>query len=95
MSFDPVDLLEESTQKRLVNRKTWSIAADMKRVWKFVRKKMAQSQKKQAVATDRHRKDIEKKYKVNNIVWLLTKNIKTEQLLKKLDHKMMGLYRIK
>ena len=45
MSFDPVDLSEESTRERLANSKARSIAADMKGVWEFVRKKMARSQK--------------------------------------------------
>ena len=34
-------------------------------------------------------------YQVNNIVWLSTKNIKTKKLLKKLDHKMIGPYKVK
>ena len=29
------------------------------------------------------------------MVWLLTRNVKTERLLKKLDHKMISLYKIK
>ena len=41
MSFDPVDLLEELTRERLANSKTWSIAANIEEIWKFVRKKMA------------------------------------------------------
>ena len=93
MSFDPVDLSEESTRERLANSKARSIAAEMEEVWKFVREEMAQSQEKQAGAADRHRKDVE--YKVGDEVWLLTKNIKTERPSKKLDHKMVGPYRIK
>lgn len=34
-------------------------------------------------------------YKVDNKVWLLTKNIKTKKLLKKLNYKMISLYTIK
>ena len=93
MSFDPVDLIKESTCKRLANSKTRSIAANIEEVWKFVRKKMAQSQEKQAEAADRHRKEVE--YKVGDKIWLSTKNIKTKKLSKKLDHKMIGLYKIK
>ena len=36
MSFDPVDLSEESTRERLANSKARSIATDMEEVWKFV-----------------------------------------------------------
>ena len=35
------------------------------------------------------------RYKINNMVWLSTKNIKTERLLKKLDHKIIGFYKVK
>lgn len=33
-------------------------------------------------------------YQISNIIWFSTKNIKTERLLKKLDHKMIGLYKV-
>ena len=95
MSFDPVDLLEESTRKRLANTKARSIAANMEEVWKFVRNKMARSQEQQAKAADRHQKSVEDNYKVGDQVWLLTKNIKTERLSKKLVHKMVGLFKVK
>ena len=54
---------------------------------------MAQNQKRQAGAMDRHRKEIE--YKVGNLVRLSTKNIKTKRSLKKLDYKMIVPYKIK
>ena len=54
---------------------------------------MAWSQERQAKAADRHRKEAE--YNVGNEVWLLTRNIKTERPSKKLDHKMIGPYKIK
>ena len=95
MSFDPVDLTEELSCKRLANNKAKSIATDIEKVWKFVRKKMAWSQERQTVAADRHRKNVEDKYKVRDKVWLSTKNIKMEKPLKKLDHKIIGPYKIK
>ena len=93
MSFDPVDLLEDSTRERLANTKARSIAADIEEVWEFVRNEMARSQERQAEAADWHRKEAE--YKVSDKVWLLTKNIKTEKPSKKLDHKMIGPYKVK
>ena len=93
MSFDPLDLSKELTREQLANSKARSIAANMEEVWKFVKKKMALSQKKQAEAADWHRKDVE--YKVGDKVWLLTKNIKTERPSKKLNHKMVGPFKIK
>ena len=54
---------------------------------------MAWSQEKYTKAADRHQKSVE--YKVSDSVWLLTKNIKTERPSKKLDHKMVGPFKIK
>ena len=95
MSFNPMDLLKESTHEKHANSKAWSITAEIKEVWEFVRNELTQSQKVQVKAVDRHRKDVEEKYKVGDKVWLLTKNIKTKKLLKKLNHKMIDPYKIK
>ena len=54
---------------------------------------MAQSQEKYTKAADRHQKSVE--YKVGNSVWLSTKNIRTERPSKKLDHKIVGPFKIK
>ena len=67
ISFDPVDLSEESTREQLANTKAWSIAADMEEVWKFIKNEMAQSQKQQAKAADQHPKSVEE-YKVGDKV---------------------------
>ena len=56
---------------------------------------MAWSQEIQVKAADRHQKSVEDEYKVGDNVWLSTKNIKTEKLSKKLDHKMVGPFKIK
>ena len=66
MSFDPVDLLEKLTQKRLANSKTRSIATNIEKVWKFVYTKMVQSQEKYTEAADRNQKSVE--YKMGNNV---------------------------
>ena len=94
ISFDPVDLSKESTRERLANTKAWSIASNMEKVWRFVKSEMAHSQEMQAKAADRHQKSV-KEYKVGNSIWLSTKNIKTEKPSKKLDHKMVGPFKIK
>ena len=56
---------------------------------------MARSQEKYTKAADRSQKSVKDKYRVGDKVWLLTKNIKTEKPSKKLDHKMIGPYKIK
>ena len=48
----------------------------------------------QTEAADWHQKSVDE-YKVGDKVWLSTKNIKTERPLKKLDHKMVGPFKIK
>ena len=59
-----------------------------------MREKMTKSQAKQAVAANCHWKELPV-YKVEDIVWLSTRNIKTKKLLKKLNHKIIGPYKIK
>ena len=66
----------------------------MKKVWEFIQEEMTKSQAKQAEAANYHKKKL-LAYKVGDIVWLSTRNIKTKRLLKKLDHKMIGLYKAK
>ena len=55
---------------------------------------MARSQAAQVIAANRHRKEL-LKYKVEDKVWLSTKNIKIEKLSKKLDHWQIRLFKIK
>ena len=71
------------------------IASNIEKVWRFLRNKIAHSQGMQAKAADQHQKSVKKQYKVDDKVWLSTKNIKTKRSLKKLDHKMIGPYKIK
>ena len=59
-----------------------------------MQKEMTKSQAKQAIATNCHRK-LPSIYKVGDMVWLSTRNIKTKRPSKKLDHKMIGLYKVK
>ena len=94
MSFNPVDLSANFTRERIANSMATSIANCIKEVWDFMREEMTKLQAKQAVAANRHRKELPA-YKIGNIVWLLTRNIKTDRPSKKLDHKMIGPYKIK
>ena len=55
---------------------------------------MTKSQAKQAVAANRYHKE-PSAYKISNMVWLSTRNIKTDRPSKKLDHKMIGPYKVK
>ena len=55
---------------------------------------MTKLQAKQAVAMNRHYKE-PPAYKIDDMVWLSTRNIKTNKPFKKLNHKMIGPYKVK
>ena len=59
-----------------------------------MQKKMTKSQAKQMVAANCHCKE-PSVYKVGDKVFLLTKNIRMERLLKKLDDKNISLFKVK
>ena len=94
MSFDLVDLSADSTRERITNSTVRLITNCMKEVWEFMQKEITKSQAKQAVAANCHQKLL-LIYKVGDMVWLLTKNIKIKRPLKKLDHKIISSYKIK
>ena len=94
MSFDPVNLSADFTKEKITNSTATSIANRIEEVWDFMREEIIKLQAKQAVAANRHRKE-PLAYKIGDIVWLLTKNIKTNRPSKKLNHKMIGPYKVK
>ena len=64
----------------------------MKKTWEFVHENMKKSQDRQQRVANQNRKEVS--YEEGDMVWLSTKNIHTERTSKKLDHKMIGPYRI-
>jgi hypothetical protein len=66
----------------------------MKSIWEFIKKKLINAQKSQKRYADQKRV-ISLDYVVENIVWLFTKNIKTERSFRKLNHKWIESYKIK
>ena len=93
MSFSLTDLSADTTLQRLANEKAKDITEDMEKVWDFVRNSMTKAQERQRTAADRHRNEVT--YEEGYMVWLSTKSIQTERSSKKLDHKMIGPYRVK
>ena len=94
INFDSVDSSANSTREKIANSTARSIANRMEKVWDFMWKEITKPQAKQIVAANCHRKK-PPVYKVENEVFLLTKNIKTERPLKKLDDKNIGPFKIK
>ena len=94
MSFDPVNLSADLMREKIANSTAKFIANCMKEVWDFMREEMIKSQTKQMVAANHHRKE-PLVYKIDNKVFLSTKNIRTEKPSKKLDNKNISPFKIK
>ena len=92
MSFDIVDLSNANTRERIYKQKALDISGNMETTWEFARKTIASAKKIQSKQVDKHRKDIS--YNVRNKAWLSTRNITTDRLSKKLDHKKLGLFEV-
>jgi hypothetical protein len=100
MSFDSFDLNDDvyrersSAKERVLTQKANIIAKKMRDIWDFIKKKLANAQDNQKKYADQKRK-FSSEYKVENMIWLFTKNIKTERSFKKLDHKWIESFKIK
>jgi hypothetical protein len=65
----------------------------MKDIWKFIKQKLVTTQKFQKYQANKIRKN-SFDYKVEDLVWLSIKNIKTNRSSKKLNHKMIDFYKV-
>ena len=92
MSFSLTDLSADTTRQRLANEIAKDITEDMEKVWDIVRNSTTKAQERTRTAADRHRNEVT--YEEGDMVWLSTKNIETGRGSKKLDHKMIGPYRV-
>jgi hypothetical protein len=92
MSFDFISV-ESIAKKRILTKKACDIFDKMKEIWNFIKKKLVTAQKSQKRQTNKTRKN-SSDYKVENLVWLSIKNIKTSKSFKKLNHKMIDFYKI-
>ena len=94
MSFNLVNLSADLIKERIANSTVKLIANHMEEVWNFMQEEMTKLQAKQMVAANCHQKE-PPVYKVGDKVFLSTKNIRTERLLKKLDDKNISPFKIK
>lgn len=93
MDFDLDDLQPpQSTNERLQQAQARTIAGRMRAIWEFARENIRKAQAKQSEFANRHRKDIV--FNEGDSVWLSTKNLKTDRPSKKLDHKMIGPFKV-
>jgi hypothetical protein len=93
MSFDSVSN-EEFVRERIQGQKASDITDKMRNIWNFIKQKLANSQNTQKRYADSKRNS-SSEYKLNDLIWLFTKNIKIDRSFKKLDHKWIDLYKIK
>jgi hypothetical protein len=91
--FDSMTI-KKLIKERILNKKASDIIEKMKSIWKFIKEKLVNAQKSQKKYANRKR-IISLNYAVEDIVWLFTKNIKTERSFRKLNHKWIDSYRIK
>ncbi len=99
MSFDSSDSNDVSRERlsakeRVLMQKAVIVAKKMKDIWDFIKKKLANAQDIQKKYADQKR-TFSSEYKLEDTIWLFTKNIKTERLFKKLNHKWIDLYKVK
>ncbi len=83
-----------SAREQVLTQKAADIAEQMKNIWDFIKKKLVNAQKMQKKHVDRN-KTSSFEYKINDMIWLSTKNIKTERSFRKLNHKWIDFYKIK
>jgi hypothetical protein len=83
-----------STRMRVLTQITENIANKMKDIWDFTKNTLANAQEMQKKYANKKKKN-SSEYKIDNMIWLFTKNIKIERSFRKLDHKWIESYRIK
>jgi hypothetical protein len=83
-----------SAKKRVLTQKAENIAEKMRNIWNFTKKTLVNAQKIQKKYANKKRKN-SFEYKINDMIWLFTKNIKIERLFRKLDHKWIESYKVK
>jgi lipoprotein NlpI len=92
VSFDFISI-DDTAKERILTKKRFDIFKKMKEIWEFIKKKCITAQKSQKHQADKIRKN-SSDYKVEDLVWLFIKNIKTSKSFKKLDHKMIDSYKV-
>lgn len=92
MSYGPDKTSYESTRERLQSQNAADISAKMDEILRFTKQHIEQARTQMSKQADRHRKDVD--YDVGDMVFLSTKNIKTQRPCKKLDSKMIGPFKI-
>jgi hypothetical protein len=81
-----------SARERLNQEEARQLAGRMHDAWQTARDNMRESQERQKRQADKRRREID--FDVGDMVWVSTKNWKTDRPSRKLAHQMAGPYRI-
>ena len=92
MSFEPDSTSYEATQQCLQARSAGELTVKMNEILAFAKQHLAEAQKAMLRQTNKHQKDVN--YEVRDMVFLNSRNIKTQRPSKKLDNKMFGPFKI-
>ena len=92
MSFELDSTSYEATQQRLQARSAGELTAKMNEILAFAKQHLAETQKAILRQTNKHWKNVN--YEVRDMMFLNSRNIKTQRLLKKLNDKMFELFKI-
>ena len=92
MSFDPDPTEYEITRARIEAGKAKNISEHMKRSLALIKQVLTRVRVTMKEQTDKHRKKMI--YKIDDMVFLNSRNITTSRSSKKLDDKMLELFKI-
>ena len=92
MSFGPDPTSYEATQQCLQAQSAGELTAKMDEILVFAKKHISEAQEVMSRQANKHRKDVD--YEIGDMVFLNSRNIKTQRPSKKLDDKMLGPFKI-
>ena len=92
MSFEPDSTLYKATQQCLQAQSAGKLTVKMNEILAFTKQHLAEAQKAMLRQANKHQKDVD--YEVRDIVFLNSRNIKTQWPSKKLNNKMFGPFKI-
>ena len=92
MSFGPDPILYKTTHQRLQAQSAGELTAKMDEILAFAKQHLMEAWETMSKQANKHWKDVD--YKVGDMMFLNSKNIKTQRPLKKLDEKMLRPFKI-
>lgn len=93
MSFDEISTENMTARDRIEAEKAEDFSGDMEQIWDYCNETMKNSAEAFRNQSDRRRQE-GPVYKIGDLVWLSTRNIKTDRPAKKLEHKNLGPFKI-